>query len=89
MKLKIIALLCLLITSAGLLHAQEVIKIGIIGLDTSHAPAFIKLLTAMILYRNIRVLRLLLPIPMDRKQSKAATNVSQDIRKRLRSMELK
>ena len=46
MKLKIIALLCLLITSAGLLHAQEVIKIGIIGLDTSHAPAFIKLLNS-------------------------------------------
>ena len=46
MKLKIIALLCLLIASAGLLHAQEVIKIGIIGLDTSHAPAVIKLLNS-------------------------------------------
>ena len=28
------------------MQAQEVIKVGIIGLDTSHAPAFIGLLNS-------------------------------------------
>lgn len=45
MKLKAIIASSLLILAAGFLKAQE-IKIGIIGLDTSHAPAFIKLLNS-------------------------------------------
>lgn len=39
---KIILLLSFVILSVCLGHAQSVIKLGIIGLDTSHSPAFIK-----------------------------------------------
>ena len=39
------------------LFSQKVVKLGIIGLDTSHSPAFIKLLTeenaAMIVFQTI------------------------------------
>ena len=46
MKTKVAMLLCLLcwIWAFGSLAADKIIRVGLIGLDTSHAPAFTKLL---------------------------------------------
>ncbi|MDR1714558.1 MAG: Gfo/Idh/MocA family oxidoreductase [Prevotella sp.] len=44
MKLKIIVISIISLFISGGLYSQDVIKLGIIGLDTSHSPAFIKLL---------------------------------------------
>lgn len=44
MKLRIIILSILYLFISGYLYSQNVIRLGIIGLDTSHSPAFIKLL---------------------------------------------
>ena len=46
MKLKITTVFILSLFTFGNLFSQDIIKIGIIGLDTSHSPAFIKLLNA-------------------------------------------
>lgn len=44
MKLKTTIVLLLSCLMMGSLSAQDVIKLGIIGLDTSHSPAFIKMI---------------------------------------------
>lgn len=42
-RLLLFAAVMMIVTAA---YAQEVIKVGIVGLDTSHAPAFIELLNS-------------------------------------------
>lgn len=46
MKTKSLVMICLMCIVSFVMQAQEVIKVGIIGLDTSHAPAFIGLLNS-------------------------------------------
>ena len=46
MKSKSLVMICLMCIVSFVIQAQEVIKVGIIGLDTSHAPAFIGLLNS-------------------------------------------
>lgn len=44
MKTRTITVLLCLFFAFGMLRAQQVFRVGIIGLDTSHSPAFIKML---------------------------------------------
>lgn len=46
MKTKSLVMISLMCIVSFAMKAQEVIKVGIIGLDTSHAPAFIELLNS-------------------------------------------
>lgn len=43
---KLVIIICLICIASLAIQAQEVIKVGIIGLDTSHSPAFIELLNS-------------------------------------------
>ena len=40
MKTEKLVMICLMCIASFAIQAQKVIKIGIIGLDTSHSPAF-------------------------------------------------
>ena len=46
MKTEKLVMICLMCIASFAIQAQKVIKIGIIGLDTSHSPAFIGLLNS-------------------------------------------
>ena len=71
--------LCLLLILSSFvlnIHAQKSIRIGIIGLDTSHSVAFTDLINTMLLPKALESLR---PIRMVQKLLNPALNVFQVI----------
>lgn len=46
MKRRILSMMVMICVTIGMAYAQKVIKVGIIGLDTSHAPAFIGMMNS-------------------------------------------